>query len=204
MLGGVLGLGHLRSAGALSFRSLGSLLTSSLLSRRDNSHRLGLRKLVELAAEVDGDSLDRHAEQVVDFVLEHEGCKKVAGDGRHHVSLLNALDLVVAERAIVFHERVDQIGTRIGVHREDLHEARVLAFHAVGKRRHVGQLERNELRGEFHRSYAPFFCCAIAFAFSSRMPIACTTPSIIASGRTAQPGTYTSTGIALSTPPSTL
>ena len=204
MLGGVLGLGHLRSAGALSFRSLGSLLTSSLLSRRDDSHRLGLRKLVELAAEVDGDALDRHAEQVMDFVLEHEGCKEVAGDGGHHVGLLHALDLVIAKCAIVFHERVDKIDARIGVHREDLNEARVLAFHAVGERRHVCQLERNELRGELHRSYAPFFCCAIAFAFSSRMPIACTTPSMIASGRTAQPGTYTSTGIALSTPPSTL
>ena len=163
-----------------------------------------MRKLVELAAEIVGDAFNRHAEQVVDFVLEHEGREEVAGDGGHHISLLHALDLVVAERAIVFHERVDQIDARIGVYREDLHEARVLAFHAVGKRRHVCQLKRNELRGEFHRSYAPFFCCAIAFAFSSRMPIACTTPSMIASGRTAQPGTYTSTGIALSTPPSTL
>ena len=148
--------------------------------------------------------LNANSEQVVNLVLEHESCEEIAGDGGHDVGLLHAFDLVILKRAVAHHERVDQIDARVGVHRENLHEARMLAFHAVGQRWHLGQLERNKLGGEFHRSYAPFFCCAIAFAFSSRMSIACTTPSIIASGRTAQPGTYTSTGIALSTPPSTL
>ena len=59
----------------LASASLGGLLTGSLLSRRDNGHRLRLGKLVELAAEVDGNSLDRDAEQVVDLVLEHESCR---------------------------------------------------------------------------------------------------------------------------------
>ena len=53
-------------------------------------------------------------------------------------------------------------------------------------------------------AHAPFFCAASARDFSSRMPIACTTASMMASGRTAQPGAYTSTGMALSTPPITL
>jgi Sec-independent protein secretion pathway component TatC len=44
----------------------------------------------------------------------------------------------------------------------------------------------------------------IAFRFSSRIPSAFTTPSMIDSGRAAQPGTQTSTGMTLSIPPMTL
>ncbi len=53
-------------------------------------------------------------------------------------------------------------------------------------------------------AHAPFFFAWSALDFSSRMPMPATTASMMASGRTAQPGAYTSTGMALSTPPITL
>ena len=71
-----------RLAGALGLgsRRLLGLLAGGLLSRRDDGHGAGLCRDVEVAAEIDGDVADVHAEQVVDLVLEHECGDEAVGD----------------------------------------------------------------------------------------------------------------------------
>ena len=73
---------RLRSAllGGFRLGHLPRLLASRLLLRRDDGHGLFLRERVEVAAEVDGDALDVHAEQIVRLVLEHERRQELIGD----------------------------------------------------------------------------------------------------------------------------
>ncbi len=182
---------------------VGKKLASRLLLRRDDGHGLFLRERVEVAAEVDGDALDVHAEQIVRLVLEHERRQELIGDAGYGRALLHAFDLMVRQHAVL-HERVHEIDAFLGVHAQHLHEARAFRLLFRCKRRQALDGERDEFRLQGHVSHAPFFCACRAFDFSSRIPSPCTTASMMASGRTAQPGAYTSTGMAWSTPPITL
>ena len=103
----------------------------------------------------------------------------------------------------VFHECILHVDAGFGIDGEQLHEAVAFSLHALGQGGQALDRDLLVLCGYSHGAYAsfPFF---IAARFSSRMPTASTTASMMASGRTAQPGAYTSTGMAWSTPPMTL
>lgn len=108
-----------------------------------------------------------------------------------------------ARKRPVFHECVLHVDAGFGIDGEQLHEAVAFSLHALGQGGQALDRDLLVLCGYSHGAYAsfPFF---IAARFSSRMPTASTTASMMASGRTAQPGAYTSTGMAWSTPPMTL
>ena len=192
-MAGALGLGSRRLLG---------LLAGGLLSRRDDGHGSGLRRHVEVAAEIDGDVADVHAEQVVNLVLEHERRDEAVGDAGDGDLRRDAFDGEDLEHA-VFHECILHVDAGFGIDGEQLHEAVAFSLHALGQGGQALDRDLLVLCGYSHGAYAsfPFF---IAARFSSRMPTASTTASMMASGRTAQPGAYTSTGMAWSTPPMTL
>ena len=198
------GVGRSRLAGALGLgsRRLLGLLAGGLLSRRDDGHGAGLRRDVEVAAEIDGDVADVHAEQVVNLVLEHERRDEAVGDAGDGDLRRDAFDGEDLEHA-VFHECILHVDAGFGIDGEQLHEAVAFSLHALGQGGQALDRDLLVLCGYSHGAYAsfPFF---IAARFSSRMPTASTTASMMASGRTAQPGAYTSTGMAWSTPPMTL
>ena len=139
---------------------------------------------------------------VVNLVLEHERRDEAVGDAGDRGLRRDALDGEDLEHA-VFHERVLHVDAGFGVDGEHLNETVALRLHALGKGGQTLDRDFLILCGYRHGAYAsfPFF---IAARFSSRMPTASTTASMMASGRTAQPGAYTSTGMAWSTPPMTL
>ena len=153
--GQVLGLhrgrGRLTLFGRLRGGELLRLLARGLLLGRYDGHGLLLRKGVEVPAEIDGDVGDVHAEQVVHLVLEHERRQELVGDAGHRRVRAHALDLVVG-KDVAFHERVDEVDALLGVHGEQLHEARALGLLLGRERRQLFDGKRGELDFQRHAS----------------------------------------------------
>ncbi len=103
------------------------------------------------------------------------------------VPFSNALDLVVLEQAVL-HERVDEVDAVLGVHaRASARSASPPAFLAAAS---AGSPRRSAGRTSSQGAILtlPSSAACRAFDFSSSMPRPCTTASMMASGRTAQPG----------------
>ena len=119
-----------RARSALAAAAFFGLLAGGLLSRRDDGHGSGLRRHVEVAAEIDGDVADVHAEQVVDLVLEHERRDEAVGDAGDGDLRRDAFDGEDLEHA-VFHECILHVDAGFGIDGEQLHEAVAFSLHAL-------------------------------------------------------------------------
>ena len=189
----------------LSLCNLRRFLTRGKLLRRDDAHRSfnAFSKAIECTFKIDKVTHDVHTEEIVCFVFVHEDSNVKRRKRRNlGLTLDDSFDATIDD-FIAFDERVVKpdgiVFFEYAHHLSQLIPLLLIFARSIDQ---VFKRKRDKRFIQFHNAYAPFFFSSLSFFdFSSRMPIPSTTASMIASGRIAQPGAYTSTGIALSTPP---